>query len=548
MQKSCRQCAQQFEITAEDLVFYDKVSPIFAGKKYPIPPPSLCPDCRNQRRLAFRNERKLYSRKCDATGRRIISIYSSDKPYKVYGQSFWFGDKWDAIDHGQEIDFSKSFFKQFNELLLKVPHPAVSQFNCENCDYTTYQNNSKNCYLTFGSGWMDDCAYCNWTYYSRNSLDSLGSNNLELCYEMIDCDRMYASRFCQDCSGLMDCAYCHDCHSCQNCFGCVGLRQKKYCFLNKQLTEPEYREKIKNLDNKKFLEAFATLKPATPHRAVCKLNCENCSGDHLIQCKNVSESFQMTKSQDCCFSQEIVENKDCYDCNRTGLSELSSEVVGGGWYYKSLFCVVCSNIAESFYVFSCLNSKYLFGCAALKNRKYCILNKQYSKEEYERLVPQLIEKMTKEKEWGEFFPMSISPFAYNETIAQDFTPLNAESTAKIGMQWLEPDSKQYMPQTYKVPSAIAYVPSTIVNEILACRSCRKNFKIIPSELEHYKKAGIPVPDLCPDCRLENRLKMRNPRKLYPRQCAKCGAKIQTTYAPDRQEKVYCEQCYLKEVY
>ena len=25
-------------------------------------------------------------------------------------------------------------------------------------------------------------------------------------------------------------------------------------------------------------------------------------------------------------------------------------------------------------------------------------------------------------------------------------------------------------------------------------------------------------------------------------------RIETTYAPDRPEKVYCEQCYLKEVY
>jgi len=31
--------------------------------------------------------------------------------------------------------------------------------------------------------------------------------------------------------------------------------------------------------------------------------------------------------------------------------------------------------------------------------KYCILNKQYSKEEYEELVPKIIEHMQKTGEW-----------------------------------------------------------------------------------------------------------------------------------------------------
>jgi Zn ribbon nucleic-acid-binding protein len=59
----------------------------------------LCPECRQQRRLSFRNERNLYKRDCDATGKSIISIYSPDKPYKVYNQDFWWSDNWDAMDY-----------------------------------------------------------------------------------------------------------------------------------------------------------------------------------------------------------------------------------------------------------------------------------------------------------------------------------------------------------------------------------------------------------------------------------------------------------------
>ena len=30
-------------------------------------------------------------------------------------------------------------------------------------------------------------------------------------------------------------------------------------------------------------------------------------------------------------------------------------------------------------------------------------------------------------EWGEFFPSSLSPFGYNETVAQEYFPLTASS-------------------------------------------------------------------------------------------------------------------------
>src|SRR3989339_1000927 len=98
MRKTCRQCQQNFEITDENLKFYEKVSPIFGGKKYLIPAPSLCPDCRQQKKLAWRNERNLYHRQCDLTGKNILSSASKDKKYPVYDREIWWSDKWNALD------------------------------------------------------------------------------------------------------------------------------------------------------------------------------------------------------------------------------------------------------------------------------------------------------------------------------------------------------------------------------------------------------------------------------------------------------------------
>ncbi len=127
--RTCKQCNAIFPITDKDMEFYKRVSPKFPSplgegsgvRSFLIPPPTLCPDCRQQRRLVWHNERKLYKRKCDATGKEIISIYSQDKPYTVYHQDYWWSDKWDPMCYGKDFDLSRSFFDQYFELFRNIP-------------------------------------------------------------------------------------------------------------------------------------------------------------------------------------------------------------------------------------------------------------------------------------------------------------------------------------------------------------------------------------------------------------------------------------------
>jgi len=69
--KKCQNCKKDLLIELEDFNFYEKISSASGGE---IPPPTFCPECRFARRMAWRNERALYKRKCDATGINIISI------------------------------------------------------------------------------------------------------------------------------------------------------------------------------------------------------------------------------------------------------------------------------------------------------------------------------------------------------------------------------------------------------------------------------------------------------------------------------------------
>ena len=105
--RNCQNCKKEFSIEPEDFLFYQKIK---------VPPPTFCPDCRLQRRMAHYNTFMLYKRPCDLCKKEVVSRYSADKRYKVYCPNCWWGDGWDSLAYGRDYDFSRSFFEQFSEL------------------------------------------------------------------------------------------------------------------------------------------------------------------------------------------------------------------------------------------------------------------------------------------------------------------------------------------------------------------------------------------------------------------------------------------------
>ncbi len=560
MNKNCTKCTQQFEVTPQDLTFYDKVSPVFGGKKKQIPEPTLCPDCRRQHRLAFRNERKLYHRKCDLCSKEIISTYSTDSPYTVYCLSCWWSDKWDSKQYGADFDFSRPFFDQFNELMKRTPHVAlISDHEAveNNCSYINYAGNSKNCFMVFDSDFNEDSYHSNVLKHSKNCIDCSYTQESEKCYECIDCVKCYNTYYSQDCSNCSDSWFLKNCKSCSNCVMCVNLNQKEYHIFNKPYSKEEYFKILneikldKQIQISKSLEQLRQHELKFPHKLNHNLNTENCSGDYIFNSKNCLESYNIADSRDLKYCDSLYRAVDCYDTSSFGekIEKVYESGTVGLDCYDILFSSIVTLCSSIIYGFANRMSKNCFGCAEVRKEQYQILNKQYSREEYEALVPKIIEHMKKTGEWGQFFPMMISPYGYNETIAQEYYPLLKEQIIKLGASWKEEDlSNRYMGEKVEIPEDINEVKDDLINHILTCDDCGKNYKIIKQELDFHKKNGLPFTHFCPDCRHKKRISKRNPRKLFARTCTKCQTPIQTTYAPDRPEKVYCEKCYLNEVY
>jgi hypothetical protein len=326
-------------------------------------------------------------------------------------------------------------------------------------------------------------------------------------------------------------------------------------------------------------------------------NCVRSSGNWLTDCKDVLDSYQCREVENGKYLLSVIGAKDCMDYTYWGReTELVYETSNCGYHASRIRFVneswdACHDLT---YSDNCYASGNLFGCVGLRKKEYCILNKQYSKEEYESLISKIIDHMnsipyTDKKgrvyKFGEFFPTELSASPYNTTAANENFPLNKEQALQQGYAWEDFKEKEYkVTKSWReLPENIKLVDDKILNEVILCktqdenngkniieeRSCTKAFRITSEELMFYKRMNIPLPHSCFNCRHYERFKKRNSLKLWHRKCqcagdksgngvyqntvghshknGQCTNEFETSYAPERKEIVYCEQCYQAEV-
>ncbi len=211
--------------------------------------------------------------------------------------------------------------------------------------------------------------------------------------------------------------------------------------------------------------------------------------------------------------------------------------------FQVLFSLIVVSCQDTLYSINCRDCSQLFGCVGLRRAKNVILNRSYSRHEYEQLAVKLVSHMRETGEWGEFFPSSISAFAYNESMAQICDPLDQASAKALGYKWKNKEPQDYKAQSYTLAERISETGDEVVSQLLACENCNKNYKLIAQELGFYRRNGLPPPRCCPDCRHLSRMQSRNPLNLFDRNCQNCNCELQSSYSVARPEIVYCEKCY-----
>ena len=554
MKQECKKCRQEFILDPDDLGFY---------KKMKVPNPKVCPDCRFKMRAVFRNERTLYKRVCDLCGSSIITMYNPDSPYTVYCNSCWMSDKWDPYSYAMDYNPKRAFFEQLKELTIKVPKSAtyssVSTGPNINSDYANFAGGNKDGYLIFNSGpGNENCAYSRGLIKSQDIFDTYYADKIENVYESVNIHNSSRVTYGQNVYDCINCHFIFNCSDCQNCFGCVNLHHKSYYFFNEPLEREEWFRRVAEIsgsyikmeETKKKFEEFSL---KFPRRSNNNLKTTNCSGDYIFESKNCHNCFELSNCEDLrhCFS--VKRSKDCSDMiGHCRGSELLYNGVGVGAGSRNIICSWWVEVSQDVaYAFATRQSKNCIGTDGIKNGNFVVLNKRYSQEEYEEVKNKITEELKSKDIFGDFFPPELAFFGYNETIGQDNMPLNKVEARAQGFQWQDNIQKTEGQETIspaEIPDNIKDIPDSILDQVLTCSECSRNYRLFGRELQFYRKMSIPIPRKCWSCRFSDRLRRRGPFKSHEGICAKCQKEITTNYAPDRPEIVYCVECYQQEVY
>ncbi|MCF7833910.1 MAG: hypothetical protein K9L98_03680 [Candidatus Pacebacteria bacterium] len=569
--KACQNCKKDFLIESNDLLFYERMK---------VPLPSWCSECRMVRRLVFRNERSLFRRKNALTDKDLFSGFPPEANLNTYENDYWFGDQWDPTDYQMSYDFSKPFFEQFKELFSKVPLPAKSTAGfMVNSDYCNEVSSLRNAYLCFDADFVENSAYLVKATNVNNSFDSHEVIENELCYEDVMVYKSYRTFFSLDCESCVDVWFSKGLKACTNCFGCVNLTGKSYYFFNEPLSKEEYENKISqlNLDShqsiislrQKVLDFWKKF-PVKYYHGIRNINC---TGERISDSKNVLDSVSIQGGENLRYVQiSVLKATNSYDCVQLflGAENAYECVTCGEGVYNLKYSFNCWEESRDLeYSAYCVGSSNCFGCVGLKNKQYCILNKQYTKEEYFELREKIIKHMdelpyvdslNRKFKYGEFFPAEFSPLAYNESLVQDYIPLDSKEAKEKGFLWREPNPREFDITIIAkdLADSIKNVSEDILNEVIQCESCKRAYRIINNEFQFYKRIGIPIPHKCHNCRFLDRYQFINKIKLYDRACmcnkkhthleGKCDASFRTSYSLDQPDIVYCEKCYQQEIY
>ena len=547
--KFCTISGEEFPIFEADQRVY---------QSFDVPEPTLSYYWRMLRRLSFRNERHLYHRTCDLTGRKMLSSFSEDKPYPIYDNETWWGDCWDPLVYGRDIDFSRPFLEQFYELSELVPRLARQQQEpMENSEYCNCASYDKNCYLMFSTNFSEECYYGSWANNCQYCVDSYNIVECELCYDCSACRECYNLQYSDDCSNCRDSYFLKDCVGCSDCFGSHSLSQAQYVVFNEQKTKDEYEAFLASVELgsraevSRLSEEIASFRKGMIVRAFHGIRTENVTGDYLRNSKDLHYCFQIDNGEDLRYCMALNEAKSSMDYSYWGRGgERLYECQACGYSIFNLrFCNLCwSGCSNLTYCDQCISVNDCFGCVGLKKARFCILNKQYSEDDYAALEKKLVAHMKETGEWGEFFSPSHSIYAYNETLSNEEYPMTKEEVSALGWRWRDEPPTEAPSSVPEVPDNISDVSDSICSEVLYCENTGKHYKIIPQELAFCREHNIPIPRLAPDERHRIRFGKRNPRLLWPRTCELTGIDMLTSYAPNRDERVYSEEAYQEAIF
>jgi hypothetical protein len=411
-----------------------------------------------------------------------------------------------------DINYNLSFWENLERLRTSFVYGQVIHFyNNEGSDFADCVFWGKNAYLSFVVWHEFENVLYSSMVYSRctNILNSvLISNNTQNIYYSKWVEQSYNVFFSKYINNSSNLWFCTNCIGCKECILCDGLENVAYCIRNKQLSVEEYNKEKQNIlgEKKSFENMYWALGDSAKN-----YGSENVDGNFIRFSENVVNThmaMRLRNSRNCLFISWVNGCENFYDCFDAGIN--SSDFYGccSGWAQAAhIYCSSqidqCTHQYYSYHMETC---HYCMGCIGLKNKSYCIFNKQYTKEERHTKVDEIFNQMDKDGTLGEFFPATMNPFYFNDTAAYLIDPsFTKEEVMKLWYLRRDEPVKVDIPAGADVVKVSEltnfesfdgdgnwYIDSSILHKIIVDEE-GNYYKIVKMEYDFLVKHGLPLP-------------------------------------------------------
>lgn len=543
--RTCSETGEEFDIPEH---IFD------AYKKRRVPLPTIAPHIRFRRQRAHMGGIELFMR-TTVDDKPIVSMYDPDSPALLMDNGDWHADSFDAMKYGQDIDPHTSFFEQWKQFSKTVPRPAIeTDINSQNCNWSLYELRFKDSYATYGGVECDDIMYGDMCLWSSHAADVTNIVRSEWIYDATNVDESSHVLFSENCTACLESYFCFGCGNCSNCFGCVNLKNRQYCFFNKQLTKEEYEAHLSKIDLtdtrivSQLKDKIDTLWQQGYHDTEQNINCEHVMGDLIIGSNNTLgiSVAGCERTYNVFDASDITDSCDICTSSNTEMSYNSLCITNGSQNNMSLLCFQCLDVE---YCELCSSCEHCFGCIGLTRKKFCIFNKQYEEDEYWRIVDQIKSNMFTSGEYGQFFPYHTSLIAYNVSHADVFFPLAQQQLDDLQARnytFPKADITKALPID-QLPNKLENVTDDILQKQFICPQSERPFRIVKPELDFHRTINIALPRVHSSIRRKHRYKKMLGLQLYTDTCGRCQKNIWTRQTSSTTTHLLCSTCYQQQL-
>lgn len=531
-------------------------------KKFNVPPSKYSPLNRMRIMHGYFIMYNIFYNKHADTGRQMMATIPPASGFRVLEDKEWY--ERDFSEKGISLDINRSFFDQLYDLSLSVPLPAH--------DNIVPPENSI-AFLSFGD--QDSCLVmasrakrsfvCSNAFDTEDSAEIIMGTNVKESYQTINSSNLFRCKFVQDSRDCQNCYFLFDCRNCEFCFGATNQRHKKYLWFNEQLSKEEYERRLAGVDllsfkireeyRKRFAD-FVQTQAVWPENS--NLNTQNSTGEYLEDTIDARECYHVRGG-----SRDIDHVTWCLGAPSTACAYCGGATGSTDCYYsvgvtnchRAFFNMnIVTNSQELEYCTRCFDCENCFGCVGLRRKKFCILNKQYSEDEYWKTLDALKCRLLESGEYGDIPGLRFSTQHWSSL--QDLFEIDKATALKLGGRDFDlvsqgADGQEIAPEIIlpleTIPDRLSSddyenLPGKFYFDPLVGR----RFSFMKPELAMYQKLEIAPPRQHPRTRLMETYKWLNKPEFINVVCKKCNKKlvVAKNFAfPDR--KIYCHSCYLK---